>query len=43
MVREINCECTERIGVEIDSFRLFEEIKDFFQEEAKKGVFKDLS
>lgn len=43
MVRKINCECTERIGIEIDSFRLFEEIKGFFQEEVNKGVFEDLS
>lgn len=43
MVRKIECDCNERIGIEIDSYKLFEELKDFFSEQVAKGVFEDIS
>ena len=37
------CDCSERIGVEIDSMKLFDEIRVFFQEQVDKDVFIDLT
>lgn len=42
MVRKINCECTERYEIKINSYTLFEEIKIFFEKEVKKRVFEDV-
>ena len=36
------CGCSERIGIEINSLKLFEELKAFFEEQAEKEVFSDI-
>ena len=38
----IKCDCSERIGIKINSWKLFEELKDFFEEQVKQGVFVDV-
>ncbi|WP_205536255.1 hypothetical protein [Paenisporosarcina cavernae] len=42
MVQQIECDCNERYGTDIDSYKLFEELKSFFDEQVKKNVFKDI-
>lgn len=43
MVWEIKCECAERYETKINSYALFEEIKEFFEQEVEKGVFEDIA
>jgi hypothetical protein len=38
----IGCDCKERYDIEIDSYNLFEELKSFFEEQVRKGVFKEV-
>lgn len=38
----INCDCHERIGIEINSYQLLLELKTFFEEQVKKGLFLEL-
>lgn len=33
------CDCKERIGVKINSWKQFEELKSFFDGQVEKGVF----
>ena len=42
MVRELMCECDERYAATIDSFKLFIEVKDFFEDQAEKGIYEDI-
>lgn len=42
MVWEIKCECEERVETKIDSYTLFQEIKSFFKNEVKKGIYQDV-
>jgi hypothetical protein len=42
VVRKLECDCDERIGIEIDSFRLFDELRSFFEAQVKAGVYKDI-
>lgn len=35
----MQCDCSERVGVEVNSIKLFKELKDFFQEQITKGIF----
>ena len=30
------CDCNERIGIKINSWKQFEELKEFFEEQVKK-------
>ncbi len=39
---QIECDCKERYGIKINSYKLFEELKNFFEEQVKKGVFNDI-
>ena len=36
------CDCEGRIEVTINSYKLFEELQEFFMQQVKKGVFKDI-
>lgn len=36
------CDCDERIGVEINSFQLYEELRKFFEHQVQEGVFCDV-
>ena len=36
------CDCDERIGVEINSFQLYEELRKFFEHQVQEGVFCDI-
>lgn len=36
------CDCSERIGIKINSWKLFEELKAFFEEQVKQGIFVDV-
>ena len=33
------CDCDERIGIKINSWKQFEELKSFFEEQVEKGIF----
>lgn len=39
MVREMRCECNERIETSIDTIKDFHEIRSFFDNQVAKGVF----
>ena len=43
MVRRLACDCKERIGIEVDSAKLFEELNAFFVKQVSDGVFEDIS
>ena len=36
------CDCNERIGIKINSYKQFEELKDFFEEQVEKGLFIEI-
>jgi len=36
------CDCNERIGIKINSWKQFEELKDFFEEQVEKGLFIEI-
>lgn len=36
------CDCDERIGININSLKQFEELKDFFEEQVEKGLFVEM-
>ena len=36
----MKCDCGERIEIEINSMKLFEELKKFFDEQKKVGIFE---
>ncbi|MDO5539030.1 MAG: hypothetical protein Q4F83_02995 [Eubacteriales bacterium] len=38
----IKCDCKERIGIEIKSYRMFDELKDFFEKRVTEGIFEDI-
>jgi hypothetical protein len=42
MVREAKCECSERYEAEINSYALFQEIKEFFEAQTEKGLYNDI-
>lgn len=39
MVYPLKCDCNERIGIEINSMKLFKELKSFFEGQAQRGIF----
>ena len=39
---QVGCDCKERYGTEINSYKLFEDLKDFFEEQVRRGVFGDI-
>lgn len=39
---KIECDCKERYGIKINSYKLFEELKFFFKEQVRNGVFNDI-
>lgn len=43
MVRKIECECSKRYEAEIDTWKLFEEIKIYFEEQVSVGVYENVS
>lgn len=38
-----NCDCAERIGIKVNSWIQFEELKAFFKEQTENGVFAEVS
>lgn len=38
----IHCDCNERIGININSWDQFTELKVFFEEQVKKGLFVEI-
>lgn len=36
------CDCNERIGININSWKQFQELKVFFEEQVKKGLFIEI-
>ena len=36
------CDCNERVGIEINSFQLYEELKSFFEYQVREGIFCDI-
>lgn len=43
MVYALKCDCAERIGIEINSMKLFKELKSFFEGQVQKGIFVEES
>lgn len=41
MVYTVNCECDEMVGSEINSINLFNKLKAFFEDQVKRGIYKD--
>ena len=39
----IQCDCNERIGIEIDSWKQFEELKTFFENQERDGIFVEIA
>ena len=39
MVYPLDCDCDERIGIEINSWKLFQEMKSFFEGQVQNGIF----
>ena len=39
MVPKIECNCFEQTAITIDSLKVFQEFKDFFQEQVDKEIF----
>lgn len=39
MVWKLECDCNERIGIEVDSIKIFKELKIFFDTQAEMGIF----
>ena len=42
MVRKLECECAERYEAKLDTWKLYQEIKDFFKSQAENGVYEDI-
>lgn len=38
----IDCDCKERIGVEIDSYKIYEQLQQFFEEQVRRGIFVEI-
>lgn len=38
----MQCDCNERIGIKINSWDQFKELKNFFEEQVKKGLFAEV-
>lgn len=38
----MKCDCAERIGIRINSYNFFIELKEFFEGQAQKGIFEDV-
>ena len=36
------CDCNERIGIEINSFQLYEQLRKFFEYQVQEDVFCDI-
>jgi hypothetical protein len=41
MVWKLECDCNERFEIKIKSIKLFKELKDFFDIQVEKGIFKE--
>lgn len=42
MVSVTKCDCDERIGIKINSWKQFEELKAFFEEQVEEGIFVEI-
>ena len=42
MATLIKCDCDERVGIEINSLKLFEELMSFFKSQIVRGIFQDI-
>ena len=38
-----NCDCNERIGIEINTWKQFEDLKKFFDNQVRDGIFADIA
>lgn len=38
----MTCDCAERVGIEINSYKLFEELQEFFEGQVERGIFSDV-
>lgn len=38
----MRCDCDERIGIKINSWKQFEQLKTFFEEQVEKGLFIEI-
>lgn len=38
----MKCDCAERIGIRINSYNFFIELKEFFEGQVQKGIFEDV-
>lgn len=37
----MKCDCNERVGIEINSYVLFEELRSFFENQVSEGIFRE--
>lgn len=37
-----NCDCDERIGIKINSWKQYEELKSFFENQVHEGIFTEI-
>ncbi len=38
----MKCDCSERIGIEVSTVELFEQMKLFFNKQVDKGIFEEI-
>lgn len=43
MEQKSKCDCNERVGTEINSQKLFAELKDFFETQVRNKIFDDIT
>ena len=41
MVYRLECDCEKRVGIKVDSIKLFKQLVDFFSEQLKNGIFEE--
>jgi len=42
MVRKIECECADRHETKIDTWKLYQEIKDYFESQVELGIYENV-
>lgn len=39
---QLICDCKDRHGIGVNSYKLYEQLKYFFDKQVKKGIFRDV-
>lgn len=43
MAQQLKCDCCDRIATSVNSFKIFEELKAFFDNQVNKEIFKEIT